>query len=1387
MSIAAAYWKHAELALAAYGNLLPGDLNITELRRIGMSATQAFRFAASWRVVDQHSDLLSGLSVTVFEDLTNSKCYLSIRGTEPTDAGDIGTDLFIVFTGYEVNLSAQYRQLKAKVGEWLADGTLQPGFTVSGHSLGGFLATGLVADFSASISHAYLYNAPGLNGVLGGATAPILQAFGITAPVDALKISNIKADAGLSPIAGLGAQVAPPIWIGIEDQFLSDVSNPPPARNHAQEVLADALAIYAAYNTLMPTLTVESMTAIFRAASVKNKVTLESALDALRVMVVGNMQDTEEGNRDAFYSNLYALRQDDRYKALAGVATIHELSGLNPETLAAQAKENFGSFLALNYLLPFAIDAATEMLSQAHPDLYAAWLESREKRASGQVNAGYSDQWLIDRATLLLWKDEYFSADGQVVLRGGNTETYIFESRSLDEPDLSLTVVGRQRLSVINPAWVVFGSAGSETLTGSDLNIGDRLYAGDGDDTLIAGGGNDYLEGGKGFDTYIIEAGSGFNWILDTDGAGRIVIDGMQAGDGYKISDNLYISGDKQYEYYFDGDLAVSGTLFINGDVQIDGFRNGDLGINLINEDAISAIQPTVFSVLTDNIIEWGTESADFYFWGMPNNYIPGGEIFHDLVFLGFGGNDLVTSISDVSYEYDSSPSFYGGEGDDVLYTNSHYGHVVGGSGRDIIVGGAGNDYLYGDSEFESFTFFAYTPGDFEFYYRFGRNFVGIEPSFYYAQNVGQYRDGETGDAYGDDIYFEDGIEGVLRRFGMISSPGDPDGNNDYMSGGAGNDVIYGGAGNDISYGGTGNDELYGNNNVDGVYNASLSYLPDYELSKAIRALFYEAGDDFLDGGEGNDKVIDSDGGSDYLLGGEGDDLLMDSSLETVVTHSVNYLDGGAGNDVLVARNPSSERFDILIGGEGNDYLEIAYGRGNLQGGPGNDIYRINSYWLPLETIINNFDTEGFDTLILPTSYLLSQSDQSLLLTRDEENLYIGHPEQLYTVTVLNWFSGQEYKIDRIVFDDSYYYNNQKMLTGMSLDIEAVEAMFRTGSAGSDFLWGSLGNDHLLALAGDDYLNGDAGDDVLEGGEGNDTYVFNTDSGWDTIVDATGENDALVIHGVMPDNVFVIRAEDQFQLFLGSLQRGINIQWQPESGYAIESIQFDDGTTWDALALESVAIAGSVPLPVGDAPPVAGEQEQLTETSTQAISIFSVDNHANGLAELGNLEAANFIPSPHTSFAASPNDAGMNLSGAVMRVGDWQTSVDEYSIVSRDSGHIEKLIADWFVQNSRRAPLEGGAYDNADLDLGYELVQSSPQKIAAAWNKIHEQLDYLARYDGSSSELGASDLQLGLAVGNASDSRYGLQGLAMPGISGHGLPIFSRPFEGLREGLVQIV
>jgi hypothetical protein len=142
MNSTVTYFEQAELALAAYSNLTQGMTDAAyKLALIGdgngMSSAQASAFAAKWSVVAQSEDPLTDLSATVFQEVATGKRYLAIRGTE--GVLDYVAD-YVIINGTPSLLNPQYQSLKTIVQNWLGNGTLTSNFTVTGHSLGGYLA-----------------------------------------------------------------------------------------------------------------------------------------------------------------------------------------------------------------------------------------------------------------------------------------------------------------------------------------------------------------------------------------------------------------------------------------------------------------------------------------------------------------------------------------------------------------------------------------------------------------------------------------------------------------------------------------------------------------------------------------------------------------------------------------------------------------------------------------------------------------------------------------------------------------------------------------------------------------------------------------------------------------------------------------------------------------------------------------------------------------------------------------------------------------------------------------------------------------------------------------------------------------------------------------------
>jgi len=109
------YFKQAELALAAYANLVTGVNVKNELEIAGLPGIQADNFILNYSIEKQYNDTLTGLSATVFKstDVNNPQTYLAIRGTD--DLIDLATNLINVGILGSTSLQPQYASLKTKL------------------------------------------------------------------------------------------------------------------------------------------------------------------------------------------------------------------------------------------------------------------------------------------------------------------------------------------------------------------------------------------------------------------------------------------------------------------------------------------------------------------------------------------------------------------------------------------------------------------------------------------------------------------------------------------------------------------------------------------------------------------------------------------------------------------------------------------------------------------------------------------------------------------------------------------------------------------------------------------------------------------------------------------------------------------------------------------------------------------------------------------------------------------------------------------------------------------------------------------------------------------------------------------------------------------------
>ncbi|WP_179958319.1 calcium-binding protein [Chitinimonas arctica] len=271
-----------------------------------------------------------------------------------------------------------------------------------------------------------------------------------------------------------------------------------------------------------------------------------------------------------------------------------------------------------------------------------------------------------------------------------------------------------------------------------------------------------------------------------------------------------------------------------------------------------------------------GGEGKDFVEGGNGADSLMG-NIGQDTV-VGNGGDDQL-------YGDAGEDCLVGDDGNDTLDGGDDSDTLVGVVGDDLLSGGGGNDYLYGGS--------------------FDERFSGSDDDRLYGGEGNDTLDGNGGSDQlfgdeGNDLVVESGAGALADR--------------NLLDGGDGNDTVWAGTGNNNLFGGNGNDVLL-------VGSATLAL----EL----------IGDNYLDGGDGEDKLQGAKG-NDTLAGGEGLDSVRGGAGE-------DQLFGEGGNDLLTGEEgkdtlTGGEGSDSLNGGDGDDTLDGGEGDDRLDGGDGNDL-----------------------------------------------------------------------------------------------------------------------------------------------------------------------------------------------------------------------------------------------------------------------------------------------------------------------------------------------------------------------------------------------------------------------------------------------------------------
>ncbi|OGH97616.1 MAG: hypothetical protein A2104_02810 [Candidatus Melainabacteria bacterium GWF2_32_7] len=577
---------------------------------------------------------------------------------------------------------------------------------------------------------------------------------------------------------------------------------------------------------------------------------------------------------------------------------------------------------------------------------------------------------------------------------------------------------------------VVITTGYSDSVQGTTGN--EIYYVMGGSDTIYDPGGND-----------IVEAASGDDVITDMDGNdiyfpswGNDTIMDYQGNDTY-----FFDLGDAQDVIY---DYGGTDTINFGDGITKDSLSISQVGNNqVVSINGISdKITILDWYVSNQNIIERFVFSdgsvLNFENTNPPTN--PPSDPPNDpppptnptdppeATVIGTDGNDTFKY-------YNGNDVYYAGKGNDRIndYSGNDTYLLNQGDGRDTITDTSGSDTIRFGS--------GITQNDISF----ERNGSALSISIKDSSDGITVIDWFNKDKYKiEKIEFSDGtvlsaqnVENIIN--GVVSII---DGTNnsevlkgtvsaDTINAGAGNDTIYGYGGDDVITGGTGNDIIYGSSEND-------TYI--FNLGD---------GQDVIQDSNGDDRIRFGSGISESNLEFSQDifDLIVSiknssdkitiiswfnsdqSKIEKFIFADGSILESGniviptnPPNDPPPPTNPTDPPEATVMGTDGYDLFSGYNGNDVYYGKKGGDRYK--DYWGSDTYLLNKgdgwdtiTDTNGNDTIRFGSD--ITQNDVSF--ERNGNALAISIENSSDGITVIDWFTQDKYKIEKVEFEDGSY------------------------------------------------------------------------------------------------------------------------------------------------------------------------------------------------------------------------------------------------------------------------------------------------------------------------------------------------------------------------------
>ncbi|MGV8835104.1 flagellinolysin [Cellvibrio sp.] len=1162
--------------------------------------------AAKLEVLDNESRALR--TVMTIGDKASQIIFLALMGLRDDVVVDFPT--FTVKRVVWENSDTAFDDPRYQRGLGLGDDIAAKGLTVTGHSLGGHLASAFTRLFPDANASALTINGAGFGilGLTGFADKNVSNLFEMlfgNPSFGGSTILNLYGEKGLELVTqdALLSQPGGHLPVFIEQTNLANTLG------HGTGQMTDSLAVYDLFFRMDKTLPLDKLLRVFNRASNSTESSLERMVIFLADLFKVDVSLATD-DRESLHKSINAIRESSYFINVADQIKVV------PHANAGLAKSDFNHFLSLYFSLPFVLQGADSTLLGLHGEIYSFWTAdqslSAEDRKNGKAN--FSDEWYQDRANylaLLLERNAKDIAFDESADPSGKDIFYVnvdgFDSGS------GRIFSGGVDASSINqepaPPRVVFGTNESNTPanTGSDGFVGgngnDRIYGLGGDDKLnglkghdvldggagvdeLTGGeGADVLKGGQGKDVYVFDGNFGRDIVIDSDGSGTIVIDGITLSsvkqtvkDGIAHRDSTNTVEVIKFDEGGSTSLLVTSLTNRDNSIHIKNWKEGELGINLAEFEpeevasvkhvsgtgANDALYAERGKYLDDRGMEQiGNYVASEIHGGEGKDYIAGSYGADRL--YGDGGNDWITaeSIHFIIPE-DPLPStrgddyIDGGEGDDVITGRAWSGaEWHGGDGKDMLLANVhmnigetqadiNNDNKSDDIVrwsdllnhlISGFKIYEELQGDINLYTMSA--WAGVEPGTYTGNSaLGNgwtyefvFTDPEPlhdpAETKGSGISLYSYIKAAKNSEFNYSNPNVNDGEKLFLPSSL--QLLH----VPLPQGVT----------AESIVNTTYSYLfgdkgddllvgwygrDELYGGEDNDALYGEQGNDLLDGGVGNDTIIGGDG-ADILLGGDGNDVLIEDHMST-----------GGGNDLMLGGKGD----DNLNGWQGNDYLEGGAGADTLLGGDGddilvgdvedrgwgggqdNDIYIIENLVFTnseLEAAANASPVQNANILpnITPTAAQNNEPANTISLFDDNGNNTLAIAGATLLEQISLTAQGQDL-ILRVGDGEIFIVNGLNNTINQIVFGDSAETLISQAQIGS-INTNAVAMDDVIAarLTNDIARTAQTAGSMLVGGLGNDTLTAH--AGGSTFLGSKG-NDALI--GNSGDDVYVIRAND---------------------------------------------------------------------------------------------------------------------------------------------------------------------------------------------------------------------------------------------------------------------